>query len=215
MPSIARADRSARISAARVAGPRRSGRRKAAPAQSRNALLADFLAVCELDPAVELVRPAAGPVIFPVGDEEIEHLPDFELVRDGEAFLVDVVADADLIHHPLGPALIGGAVALDGRALHVETGSSLAAEPRRTTVRLVAACRHVTVSAGDRVRILHHLDECGVAPLVEVAGAAHNALDGVAAVLALAVEGLVSLDIDRPIVPETPVRRRKSPPAVS
>jgi hypothetical protein len=43
-----------------------------------------------------------------------------------------------------------------------------------------------------------------------VAGAAHNALDGVAAVLALAMEGLVAVDIDRPIVPETPVRRRKT-----
>jgi hypothetical protein len=28
-------------------------------------------------------------------------------------------------------------------------------------------------------------------------------------VLALAVEGLVTIDIDRPILPETPVRRRK------
>lgn len=209
MPSIARADRSARLSPARGAGSRRSGRRKPAPAQGRAALLADFLAICDLDPSIEAVRPAPEPATFAVGDDFVEHRADFEIVRDGEAILVDVVADVDLIHHPLGPALILGAVAVDGRSLQVETGSSLAAEPRRTTVRLIGACRHVLVSAGDRVRILHHLDECGVAPLVEVAGAAQNALDGVAAVLALAVEGLVAVDIDRPIVPETPVRRRR------
>jgi hypothetical protein len=212
MPATARADRSARISSARGAGPRRAGRRKPAASQNREALIGDFLAICALDPSVELVRPAVAPAIFPVGEEEIEHLPDFEVVRDGEAYFVDVVADVDLIHHPLGTALIGGAVSIDGRPLVVETGSSLAAEPRRTTVRLVSACRNVVVSAGDRVRILHHLDECGVAPLVEVAGAAHNALDGVAAVLALAVEGLVAVDIERPIVPEAPVRRRRAGP---
>jgi hypothetical protein len=209
MPTIARADRSARIAAARTAGPRRSGRRKAAPAQNRGALIEEFLAICALDATIEAIRAVEEPATFAVGDEFVEHRADIEIVRDGEAFLVDVVPDAELIHHPLGPALILGAVAVDGRALLVETGASLAAEPRRTTVRLISACRNVPVSAGDRVRILHHLDECGVAPLVEVAGAAHNAMDGVAAVLALAVEGLVAVDIDRPIVPETPVRRRK------
>jgi hypothetical protein len=34
----------------------------------------------------------------------------------------------------------------------------------------------------------------------------------VAAVLALAVEGLVAVDIERPIVPEAPVRRRRAGP---
>ncbi len=210
MPSIARADRSARIAAARGAGPRRTGRRKGQPAQQgRPALVADYLAICALDATIEAVRPLPEPATFAVGDEFVEHRADLEIVRDGEAILVDVVPDADLIHHPLGAALILGATAVDGRPLVVETASSLAAEPRRTTVRLISACRNAVVSAGDRVRILHHLDECGVAPLVEVAGAAHTALDGVAAVLALAVEGLVAVDIERPIVPETPVRRRK------
>jgi len=85
----------------------------------------------------------------------------------------------------------------------------LRAEPRFTTVRLIQACRRTFVSAGDRVRILHHLDECGTARLVEAASVAQNAADGVAAVLALACEGLVSVDISRPILPETPVKRRR------
>ena len=38
-----------------------------------------------------------------------------------------------------------------------------------------------------------------------------NTRDGVAAVLSLACEGLVAVDISRPILPETPVRRRKVP----
>jgi hypothetical protein len=45
--------------------------------------------------------------------------------------------------------------------------------------------------------------------LVDCAGAAMNTADGVAAVLALACEGLVAVDINQPIMPETPVRRRK------
>jgi hypothetical protein len=210
MPSIARADRSARLSAARGVGARRAGRRKGAPAEGRAALVDAFLAICALDATVEALRTPDEPATFALGDEYVEHRADFEIVRDGECLLVDVMADADLIRHPLGPALVFGAEAVDGRRLVVETASSLAAEPRRTTLRLIQACRPVLVSAGDRVRVLHYLDECGVAPLVEVAGAAHNALDGVAAVLALALEGLVAVDIDRAITPETPVRRRKA-----
>jgi hypothetical protein len=38
-----------------------------------------------------------------------------------------------------------------------------------------------------------------------------NASDGVAAVLALACEGLIAVDITRPILPETQVRRRRLP----
>ena len=65
------------------------------------------------------------------------------------------------------------------------------------------------MTAGDRVRILHQLDENGAMRLVDCAGAAMNTTDGVAAVLALACEGLVAVDISRPILPETQVRRRK------
>jgi hypothetical protein len=47
--------------------------------------------------------------------------------------------------------------------------------------------------------------------LVDCASAVMNTADGVAAVLALACEGLISVDISRPILPETQVRRRKVP----
>ena len=192
---------------ARSAAARRPPRKDAAT--TRASLIVDFLAICELDPAVEALRAPAPAAAFEVAGAAIQHIADFEIVRDGVATLVDVLTDADLAHHPLRAALLGGATAADGRAFTVETPASLRAEPRFTTVRLIRACRRTLVSAGDRVRILHHLDECGTARLVEAAGAAQTAADGVAAVLALACEGLVAVDISRPILPETPVRRRK------
>ena len=97
----------------------------------------------------------------------------------------------------------------DGRRFSFETVASIRAEPRYATLKLVLACRHTSVSAGDRVRVLHHLDECGSASLVECAGAVLNTQDGVAAVLALAVEGLVAVDINGPLLPETALRRRR------
>jgi hypothetical protein len=169
----------------------------------------DFLAMAALDPEVEAVRAPAVAATFVVGPFELEHVADFELTRDGETVLVDVATDAELARHPLRTALVAGPVqATDGRLFTVETARTLRAEPRFSTVRLIGSCRRVPVSAGDRVRILHHLDEAGTAPLVEVAGAA-QAFDGVAAVLALACEGLVTVEIDRPILPETRVKRRK------
>ena len=191
--------------------PRRApARKKAATGPSRNSLAGDFLAICELDPAVETVRSPATPARFVVGGRESSYVADYEIVRDGVPVLVDIATDADLARHPLREILVGGAAdAVDGRRLVVETSATLRTEPRLSTVKLVMACRHTHVSAGDRVRILHHLDECGSAPLVECAGTVQNARDGVAAVLALAVEGLVEIDIDRPILPQTPVRRRR------
>jgi hypothetical protein len=181
------------------------------PSPSRGALVADFLAICALDPAVEALRAPAPAATFAVGPFELDHVADFELTRDGETVLVDVATDAELSRHPLRTPLVAGAVqAKDGRSFTVETGRTLRAEPRFSTVRLIRACRRTPVGAGDRVRILHHLDEVGTAPLVEVAGAA-QAGDGVAAVLALACEGLVTVEIDGPILPETRVRRRKVP----
>ena len=180
-----------------------------AASPSRGALMADFLAICALDPAVEALRAPAPAAVFAVGPFELDHVADFELTRDGNTVLVDVTTDAELARHPLRtPLVAGSAQAQDGRTLVVETARTLRAEPRFSTVRLIRACRRTPVGAGDRVRILHHLDEVGTAPLVEVAGAAQTG-DGVAAVLALACEGLVTVEIDRPILPETRVRRRK------
>ncbi|TNC13316.1 hypothetical protein FF100_10895 [Methylobacterium terricola] len=185
-----------------------------APAVPRPALVADFLALATLDPAVERLRAAPAPVRLTLGDTTLEHAADFEQWRTDEpGLLIDVVAEADLGRHPFRTAYVAGepVMAEDGRRFVIESAATLRAEPRISTVRLIMACRRTTVSAGDRVRILHHLDECGTGRLVECAAMAINAQDGVAAVLALAVEGLVAVDVSRPILPETPVRRRVLP----
>jgi hypothetical protein len=157
------------------------------------------------------LRAPADPAAFAVGDETVEHVADFEIVKDGAAFLVDVVTDDDLLKHPLRAAAIHGITSTDGRPFLIETAASIRAEPRFTTMRLILACKRTPVSAGDRVRVLHQLDEMGAMRLVDCASAVMNTQDGVAAVLALACEGLVAVDISRPILPESQVRRRRLP----
>lgn len=195
---------------ARRGGTRRAAKRPATPL-TRNALIADFLALCELDADVESLRAPADPTIFAIGDETLEHVADFEIVRDGSPYLVDVVTDEDLLTHPLRAASIHGITAADGRPFLIEAAASIRAEPRFTTMRLIMACKRTLVTAGDRVRILHQLDELGTMRLVDCTSAVMNTQDGVAAVLALACEGLVAVDISRPILPETQVRRRRLP----
>jgi hypothetical protein len=195
---------------ARRSGSRRAQKRLATPV-SRNSLIADFLAICELDPEVESLRAPADPAEFTVGDSTIEHIADFEIVKDGVSHLVDVLTDDDLQTHPLRAAAIHGTTSDDGRFFSIETAASIRAEPRFTTVRLIMACKRTPVTAGDRVRILHQLDEVGTMRLVDCASGVMNTQDGVAAVLALACEGLIAVDISRPILPETQVRRRRLP----
>jgi len=191
-------------------GNRRPQKRPSTPL-TRNALIADFLAICELDPEIESLRAPADPAEFRVGERTIEHIADFEIVRDGQSLLIDVLTDDDLMTHPLRTAAIHGLSSEDGRHFAIETAVTIRAEPRFTTVRLITACRRTPVTAGDRVRILHQLDEVGAMRLVDCAGAVMNTQDGVAAVLALACEGLIAVDISRPILPETQVRRRRLP----
>lgn len=211
MPASALVDGHHRRSARRVSGARRVAKDGSGAPLTRNALVSDFLALCQLDPEVEALRAPAPPAEFLLGDETVEHVADFEVVRDGSPCLIDIATDVDLPQHPLRAAAIRGAHALDGRPFSIETATSIRAEPRFTTIRLILACKRTPVTAGDRVRILHQLDECGAMRLVDCAGAAMNTTDGVAAVLALACEGLVEVEIGRPILPETRVRRRKIP----
>lgn len=194
----------------RRGGPRRPAKRPATQL-TRNALIADFLALCELDADVESLRTPADPATFTIGDETVEHVADFEIVRDGSVYLVDVTTGDDLLNHPLRAAAIHGITSADGRPFLIETAAGIRAEPRFTTMRLIMACKRTPVTAGDRVRILHQLDEVGTMRLVDCASAVMNTQDGVAAVLALACEGLVAVDISRPILPETQVRRRRLP----
>src|SRR3712207_4214661 len=98
----------------RRGGTRRAAKRPATPL-TRNALVADFLALCELDADVESLRAPADPATFAIGDETVEHVADYEVVRDGSAYLVDVVTDDDLLNHPLRAASIHGITSAEDR----------------------------------------------------------------------------------------------------
>lgn len=172
-------------------------------------LRAEFRMICGLDLAVESLRDNPSPARFDLGDGPVLHRAAFEVARDGETWLVDLAHPEDLPAHPLRMAqVLGELEAHDGRRFRFETAESLRAEPRLSALRLVLACRGTPISPGDRVAVLHHLAEAGTSTLVEASAMARHAPDGVAAVLALAAEGLIALELSGPILPETRLRRR-------
>lgn len=172
-------------------------------------LRAEFRTICGLDLLVESLRDTPSAARFDLGDGPVIHRAAFEVARDGETWLIDLAHPEDFASHPLRMAqVLGELEAQDGRRFRFETPESLRAEPRGSAVALVMACRGVPLSPGDRVAVLHHLAEAGTSTLVEAAAHARHAPDGVAAVLALAAEGLIALELSGPILPETRLRRR-------
>lgn len=77
-------------------------------------------------------------------------------------------------------------------------------EPRCSNSLMIAASRGTNMSVSDRMAILEHLIEFESATLSELGGMiAHP--DPISAVLSLVVEGLIDIDLDRPILPTSPV----------
>lgn len=178
-------------------------RKAAGPLPTASRLGADFLTLCDLDPEIATV--SRGDVTLELAGG-IGHQPAYRLVlEDGASILADVVRDVTAL--PAPTQAIADAAAAAGHGYRLETAATLRAEPRFSTMRLVASCRRVRVGAGDRVRVLAALDEAGTLPLIEAASAARGAVDGVAAVLALACEGIVAIELEGPLGPETRVRR--------
>lgn len=173
--------------------------------EARTALHVDFLMICEFDPRVIAVAEADGSIPLPDG---LHHTPDYLIETDEGRCLVDVVTSTypPTLEHM---ADVQRAAATHSIPYRLETGGTLRSGLTFLAARLIHDCRRRHVPAGDRVRILHTLDEVGSLPLVEAAGLATASLDGVAAVLALVCEGLVEVEIANGIVPEAPVRRRK------
>src|SRR6478736_3484590 len=110
MSATALLDTPARRSARRT-GARRAPQEASAPL-TRNALVAEFLGICELDPDVEALRAPAPAAEFDIGGDLVEHLADFEVVRDGSPYLIDIATDSDLTQHPLRAAALRGIVAV-------------------------------------------------------------------------------------------------------
>ena len=104
-------------------------------------------------------------------------------------------------------------LAIDRLGLQTKTLSvvDIGREPRNANCRLVWACRHYRVSAGDRVRVLQVLTEEGDMTLARAAAQCRFAVDAVSAVLALACLDLIEVDLtSMPLGPETRVRRRSA-----
>jgi hypothetical protein len=164
----------------------------------------DYLIVTALDPEVVRIEPAPADA-FEAG---IPCPPDFLVVdQEGAETLVHVLtgendeASKAALHDAYREA------ERQGLTYRVVEQSEICEEPRLRNARLVHACRRTRVGPGDRVRILHYLSESGESPLVEVSRVVSGSPDGVECVLALVVEGTVSVDLRRTLGPEMPVRR--------
>lgn len=180
----------------------RASRKALGPLPPATRLRSDFMMLCDLDPEIAAVSRGDVEIILPDG---AVHRPAYKLVLEGGGeIIVDVVPGLDIL--PAAPGVIAEAAEDLGHSYQVETPSTVRAEPRFSTARLVAECRRVRVGAGDRVRVLAALEEAGPLPLIEVASAVRASRDGVEAVLSLACEGLVAVALDAPLGPETPVR---------
>ena len=83
-------------------------------------------------------------------------------------------------------------------------------EPEAGNARSVWAYRAYDFPAADQVRVLHFLTENGPSCLLDAASAAVASSDGIATVLALCCQGVVAIDLKRPLGPETSVWRPAS-----
>lgn len=106
------------------------------------------------------------------------------------------------------------AVAADDLGLDIFSVAEgeLKRDPFATNRRLVWACRHHRVGAGERVRIFHFLaQEGGVAALGDIAGHVMAASDPVSLVLSLVCTDLLEADLaDAPLGPGTKIRIRSN-----
>lgn len=160
----------------------------------------DYLSLKSLDEDVSSIAEApAGIVETPPGCE-----PDYEVIDTGGRRTF-VHVQVDPMDDSVKAALMDVASkALEkGVAYHVVGESWIGVEPRRRNARMVFASRRTKVSPGDRIRILHHLDEQGKVPIIDLAKAVAASTDAVECVLALVAEGSVMVEIDSTLAPET------------
>lgn len=158
----------------------------------------------DLDPVVEAL-------LAPLG----LHDPDLACRRvrphDGPAVSV-VAVPSDVWHGPAGKAgllSLKRAAAALGRRLVLVPEGAFARDVRLADALLVAACARVAVAPADRLRLAGTLSLTGGAMrLADAAEQMPLAADPVAAVLALVAGGVVALDLDGPLGPDSRVVAR-------
>lgn len=179
-----------------------------APILAASRLHEDYLAIRSLDEDVASIAEAAkGIVETPAGFE-----PDYEVIsRDGRRTFVHVLVE-EASDASKAEALEASGKALEkGLAYQVVGEAWISQEPRRRNARMVFSSRRTRVSPGDRVRILHHLDEQGKVQILDLAKCVAASADAVECVLALVGEGSVMIELDRTLAPETLCWRSEEP----
>lgn len=97
-----------------------------------------------------------------------------------------------------------------GLPIVTRTAEELRANPFAENCMLVWRSRSHRIHPGDQVRVLQHLEENEPCRLIDVAGVVRSSPDGVSAVLALACQDLLELDLRlAPLGPWTTTRRRR------
>ena len=182
---------------------RKTGRRVIAKTRVHE----DYLAFCSLDPEVEAIDVRPESIVLPGGDA---HSPDFALrMADGSVRLVDVVLLEDIADPNLADlrARVASAAAERGLNWRPVTEASLRDDPRVANSRLIHNARAYAISAGDRIRVLQQLDETQGCSLLDAAKIVSAPANAVEMVLGLVMEGLVEMDLSKPLVPELTMRR--------
>lgn len=168
-------------------------------------LLHDSLVAATLDPAVRkigLVPPALGRQA-PVGRRAIV------IERDDGSFVLDVRPERP--SEGIGETAdhVAAAARLLGLPLLTVSEADIRREPRFTNSRLVWDYRTQPVPIGLRLQVLQLLADEGPMPLRRLLPAIRTSADPVAAVLALACQDIVDLDLlSAPIGPSTIARVR-------
>ncbi len=182
----------------------RAGDRFVEVGRRRRDELRAALVQASLDP---IVRSISHVAVADVGSAPVE-VDAMVVVRDDGRFVLDVVPARQARKFD-EEGLRGVALRGLGLASLVVTSDDLAAEPRRSNVDLVWSHRGRAVPIDLRLRILQILADDGPLPLGGLLQAVRSERDPAAAVLSLACDDLVELDLTSgPIGPATVVRTR-------
>ena len=162
------------------------------PALFRSQAARDFACLLDIDPTVECwsCLPAT------IYEQNRAHVPDFAITVNGETVFADALPPPAWVLETSFPT--GYKYGFDfSSSRHPHTVANA-----KDLLRYAS----LSVSLGDRVRLLACLDEHGSLPLADCAQVIRNCIDPVGAIAALALRRVVIIDLDDgPIGPQTRV----------
>ncbi len=151
---------------------------------------------CLLDVDSEVVSWTCLPILLSRNQET--HVPDVLVTTECRTFLTDAGPTPDWAKsaaHDLGYQ-------------YEDCDIGLAASHRLANAKDLLRYAGVSVSLGDRVRLLTYLDEHGSLPLASCSQLIKNCADGIAAIASLTLQRVVTIELDEgPIGPDTRVSK--------